>query len=1042
MKKFFALYLFLITTTWAASAPNTPLFRWNRTAPIEVAGSGASIQILERFILAGPKSYGIGTMTLTKAVKDPESIATIVNDLKNESGFKFKRSFQYEGITFVEMDWKKGNRLMRYAISDVGDYRLISISSYRPGYAKISSPESAAIQLKWHQYEKLQGKRTSAILFDAVFPKANAQSSPIPGFDFSPILDSISGSEIGTSNLTGGVTTIDQNLNVNVTGAIDVSGDVNVSGLSEPIDRLGDITSDSLDRVDQISRDSLSEVDRIAGDSLSEVDRIAGDSLNEVDRISRDRLNEADQIIDDSLSEADRIAQETMDRVDANVEDALRQADETTQMVDKNWTETNKQFERANDIAAKLADPKHAFLLAGATAAGAVIGSTVATLAVQGVVKGLDWLIEKITDAKGKEERWQLFREAREKWEETMDNSRNLETSIDQFLLFNDVLKTIKDRLPEPEKSNLTIENVIAQFGREILLKKKRREQLYQEFMNTKSASCEAELSIKLQQMDGLINNMGMVMGHLQEHKKNNPGVNIFDDRYFCDQLGEMLRNLVDAESALQRYRMLMIAGQTEWRERALTDFEDLRDRTNDFNERQDGDYESREKSQITNRYDTNIGAMKRQYRQACQAQKTEPYNRCYDAKWNSPDAQAQRQRWEEAKTSELKALQDRSNYRSKNPLGLNTDVEAQRLERYRNWFQELEDQQFCAQNPNDERCLELNQFRFNGVFYNKERAFDRMNQVCPGREISLPQITARKAEEARRAAETKALESGRTVAGNNKSGGFFSAIGNFFKGIFDAIAGIFGFGGNKAVIGETHVQDVAIPSPEESHAIVDGQRHERALTATNTAKTNAEIASDYAQELQSEATTPLDIVSELAAQNVASGLDAGLGEKFSSDIQARLETLKTENASSEEIKKAITQIQDLKAMPQEERERILNALYTPDTLSPVFYQAFKKAFDSGSTPADLSLYLELSSSMMGIGFTWPANQIDLMAQLNQIPGVNASDMGMTIDMGLVPTKNYNPELFGILMEIKKADPADSQTLGPLLQRLRAHFTN
>ena len=622
-----------------------------------------------------------------------------------------------------------------------------------------------------------------------------------------------------------------------------------------------------------------------------------------------------------------------------------------------------------------------------------------------------------------------------------MGNARNLEESIDQFLLFNDVLKTIKERLPPSERDKLTIENVIAQFGREILLKQKRRKELYDQFMDSNNAVCEAQLTMEIQKMDGLIANMGQVMGHLQDHKNNNGGVDIFDDRFFCDQLGEMLRNLVDAESALQRYRMLMIAGQTEWRDQALNDFEDLRGRTNDFNKRQDGDFQSREKDQIVDRQEANVSGMKNQFKQICKAQTQIPYTQCYDQKWNAPQAQAQRKRWDEAKASELKALAERTSYRKQNPLGLNTDVEAQRLERYRNWFQELEDQQFCAQNPEDARCLELNQFRFNGVFYTKDRAFERLNESCPDRELSLPSITARKVEEARKSAETKALSEGRAPASTKKSGGFFSAIGNFFKGLFDSIANFFGYGGKKATIGESKIQDVAVPDAEIAHTIVDDSRTPQSATEVNVAKTPAEVAAEYASDL-SQGKSAQQLVQELEVSHIATGLDPEYADLVRDHFTKRIEALGKENVDPKELEKIIAQVSGLKEKDEFERTRILRALFQPEVLPPAFAMAYSEAWKEGTDPSYMLEYLSLASPMIGLGFEWPKESEQIKSELNKVQGVNITQYGITLDMGLISTKHYNKQLYRILMKFKEIKPGDSETTARILEELRDHLVN
>jgi hypothetical protein len=1028
--------LISISAAMAGSPPSSPLFKWNRTSP-QTLPDGGSIQLLQRFVLIADKSYSIGSMTFTKTVMGKnEGPAEAVKQLKELSGFEIKDVMTYEGVTYVEAFWPGGNRILRFGLSSTGPYFLVSVSTYRPGYKEITGPESVAMQIVWHKYQARNGKKTSSLLLNEIFNKAYA-ASPLPGgFDISTILDSLSPTDLTSGSLSGGVLTT--NSTIGITGSVDTN--VNVTGLDAPVTNLGNIAANSITGIDGVANTRLTQADNIAATRLNQADNIANNRLTQADQIAQSRLTQADEIATRQLSEAERIANESMDRIDANVDRSLEQADKTTQMVDKNWGESNRQMERANNLASKLSDPKHALLLAGATAAGAVIGSAVANLAIEGVVSGLGWLIEQITDAKGKQERWKLFRDAREKWEETAKHARELEGAIDQFLQFNQVINTIKSRLSSDNKSKMTIENVIANFGREILIKQKQRERINTAFLATDDSECEAQLAEQLQQMDSLIANMGQVMNQLQSHKNANPNANIFDDRYFCDQLGSMLRNLVDAEGALQRYRMLMISGQTEWRDQALQDFNDLRDRTETFNDRQDGRYANREEDIIKDRYKNNVDGLKRQIKQACDNQREQRSSRCFEGRWNSAETKSQIARWEQSRDSELAALARRTDYRGQNPLGLNADVENQRLERYRAWFQDLEDQQFCSQNPEDKRCKEINNFRFNGVFYSKDRAFERMNQVCPGQAMDLPTITEKQAEQARAVARANTPASqGRTPAAEKKSGGFFSAIGDFFKNIFSGIGEFFGFG-KSSTPGETAAMQHDLPvvsGGNYERAVIDAPRELTPREPTRAPATILPIVRINNPRAIQEAETPEKTLrafeKQINSPSPLRGVPSSIADEFKKDFS---ESLKV--ASPEQMERMATQWSELAALPEMNRQRFAQGLYggVNSPLSQAVRSAMLDLWREGAPAATLLASWNIGYTNYSSRFEWPSDNLELLDKLNAVPGIVASLDGLQINMAQLPSNfKNNKDVFKILVKIKEGQNPD---LSALLVQLEA----
>lgn len=86
--------------------------------------------------------------------------------------------------------------------------------------------------------------------------------------------------------------------------------------------------------------------------------------------------------------------------VNQNMANATQEIANANKMIDGHLTEYKKiistNLDRFNDTLEKMTDPKHVAKIAAAGAIGAVIGSQVAKMAVQGVTKGLGFLVKLI----------------------------------------------------------------------------------------------------------------------------------------------------------------------------------------------------------------------------------------------------------------------------------------------------------------------------------------------------------------------------------------------------------------------------------------------------------------------------------------------------------------------------------------------------------------------------------------------------------------------------------------------------------------------
>lgn len=779
----------------------------------------AKVQTMARHIHHGDVRYMVASLTYQEfpaEMKIDES--EILSSLK--LGFDVENwSFQKKGaVTTWEGRWEKGNRIVRLSLKKERSLIRAVSTVYRFGYRDHLAVESYLIEQTLLK-EKIV---TSFFSWPDLISRAHANTPGIPT-SFSglgPILDSISlddlapssgpglpplptGSGTGSSlltTITGGVGTPDSPFTID--GNFDVQGDVRIG----PDGR----TSDQIDR-----------------------------GQNQIDR-GQDQIDRA-------LTQA----QTTTDMVDRNWQDTNAEIRNSTDMVDRNWQETNRQAARANRTAERLADPKHMFLLSGATAAGAVVGGFAANLAIQGLISGVDWMIEQMTGRRAAAERWRQFQEARRNWETTLDHALALERSIDQFLLFHETLQTIRERLPESERSKLNAEEIIRFFNVEILMKDREKRRLQERFDREENYDCAIALASRITDLNHLTTNMSQVVSILGNHKANNPDIDIFDDRYFCSQMDHMMRNLLDAESALQRYRLHLINGQAEWRRDLADGVEGLQDVSERLQTGGD-DILDRSISAARDLYQTNYDALRERLKRECRAQGMMFTGGCVSDRLEGPAAQELRS-IEQARDQSIEAARVSAERRLQRPVTVNTDIEYDRIRSYQDWFEELEDQQFCNQRPDDPRCRELSQFRHNGVFYVKNRAMSRLESLCPQRQTTLSAIEA--AQQASRTPASEAETPATMIEPEAEKKGFFSSLFSGIANFFRSIGEFFGFVQPRTVGERPAAETRETVRATSDQTIVDGPR---VVTPPPRERAPATSPEPVAEEIITVETAPL----------------------------------------------------------------------------------------------------------------------------------------------------------------------------------------
>ncbi len=757
-------------------------------------GEKASVQVFERKLTLANHSISMGSltaMTLPNRMKIDKNEMT--ESLKTGFDIPVWKMTTRSKITVWEADWEKANRRVRVAMKEENDVVKIITSLYRLGYQEPMAVESYLIE------NALLRNPTRTVftplplnLNEFFMATANAQSSPNVFSGLGGILDSISPQDLlGTSGGTGSLPTGDiLGSTNNLTGIPDLSSG---SIFPSSIDIKGDVDVRTQIGFDDRTSGQI-DASRIQIDRALDQTKATSDMVDRNWSQSNTEVAQTRDMVDRNWGETNAEIKATREMVDQKWGETNAEIKAGREMVDRNWAETNRQAARANSVAEKLSDPKHMFLLSGATAAGAVVGGFAANMAIQGLITGVDWMIEQMTGKKAAAERWKQFQDARRNWETTQEHALKLERSIDQFLLFQETLATIKSKLPESQRQKISIEDIIRFFNVEILMKQREKRQLESLFNQTADHRCSLDLAERIASMNDLIGNMSQVVNVLDNHKANNADINIFDERYFCNQMDYMMRNLLDAESALQRYRLHLINGQAEWRKDLSENVGSLQGVSDKLQTGGDGILD-RDLKTARDLYTTNYDALRDRLKRECRQNGMLFTGGCVSEKLEGPAAR-EAKNIETQRNQAMEGARVAAERRLNRPVTVNTDIEYDRLRSYQDWFEELEDQQFCNQQPDDEKCRQLAQFRHNGVFYVKNRAMTKLDDVCQDQRSTLSAIEKAQERAIERAPasavsnEIVATNATVTSAAGAPSKGpgflssFFGGIANFFRSI------------------------------------------------------------------------------------------------------------------------------------------------------------------------------------------------------------------------------------------------------------------
>ena len=448
-----SVLIFLFTqSSFGYEIPAWFMKRWTATPVKERKENGkivARSKVFRRYANVGGKVYSIGTVTFFQVKKqkgDKLTSETFLN-IKEAYGEKERWITNRIGETMViEGPWSKGNRYLRFYVTEFDKSIAISTATFRLGYQDSVGPESLLIQRGMASTAN-KNKNFSFLNYISPISSAHAQFGGWP----------FGGS--GSGGSSGGIPS----------GA-------DLSDLTSSVDQLNNNFSEINSQLAQTNS------------NLANANQNWANTNNQIGNANQNWANTNTQIGNANQNWANTNTQ--IGNANQNWANTNTQIGNANQ----NWAETNRQYARTNDIAEKMLDPKHMFTLAAATSAGAVFGATLANLVIDGVVTGAKAIWNLITDAKNKAERWEKFKKAREGWEKMNESVKKLEKLLDNFLMSQELMQQIKNSITDDEKHKLSRENLISHLSISNRRMNKRKRQLEDIFDNTTNMAVKKKL--------------------------------------------------------------------------------------------------------------------------------------------------------------------------------------------------------------------------------------------------------------------------------------------------------------------------------------------------------------------------------------------------------------------------------------------------------------------------------------------------------------------------------------------------------------------
>ena len=578
---------------------------WQITPTYKTKGPGGiyEAKTLTRFVTAGQLSFYVGNITYYKFPKQEihygETVSNIAEKVRYAMGFEAWRHRTFGVAHVYETEWKSANRFVRMYITETRDSYAFSIALIRAPYA-----ENVAIEAELLQRQMGGVLDGSPSWLDRLFAWVSPSEvhADCASGDLSCLISDSSGSygsligSLGSASGSAG----------SLPGVGAGSGTTSSSGLSgsgaAPIGGLGDLSSlmgggnpITVNTISTVGLDpaTTTQVDTL-NQNLANTNTNWGNSNTQIGvlngNIATGNTNWANtntQIgaLNGNIATGNTNWANTNDQINTlntniaagntnwansntQINTLNNNIERSNAIVDKNWTETN-------NLMRKFMDPKHAFVWASASAAGAAMGVMAVNLVVDSVIAGgkaiYGVIHEAITHQKEEAKFLAAFKTARENWEKMNTTIKDLEKALDSSIK----LRQLSTALGLNRETALKVSALLEELK---VRKELKQDDLRKAIREGQPQNCIERESALLAQMGELLRGFELVKENMVESR---------GDAVLCDNLQSILTKLREAEGLVQKARTDILAAQDIWLKHFRKDTEQYFDKMEAARERQ-----------------------------------------------------------------------------------------------------------------------------------------------------------------------------------------------------------------------------------------------------------------------------------------------------------------------------------------------------------------------------------------------------------------------------------------------------------------------
>ncbi|WP_408096848.1 hypothetical protein ACJVC5_17555 [Peredibacter sp. HCB2-198] len=423
--------------------------------------AGNTMESYERKIVTPYSQFTVAQMTnMELNFTGPQTIDSVRDFLSKEFRLVGLHEKKLNGATRFEGYRPDINRQVVVFVSFKNKKIKVSSGFYRPAYGRVIALE---VELLHRKYHKISDKVSSFPIFKILNPfieeayaqtdctkcagnpmclllcrSGNSSTGSLPGgLDLSSIQSELVNANSQLTALNGNLGNF--NTNIGVANNNLANSNVNWANTNTQIGNINNTLNNQMNGVNANWANTNTQIGNLNNNWANTNTQIG--NLNTSINTQVGTFNQNYAETNAQLQEANKNIKDFTTMADKRADEALKESQAWRAMTEKESQEwralAREQSDRGLVVAEKMVDPKHLFKMATYSAAGAVLGASVANLAISGVTTAVSFLYKWATGELKEMKQAELLREfanAMKVYEDTSKISKGLELSIDSAL--------------------------------------------------------------------------------------------------------------------------------------------------------------------------------------------------------------------------------------------------------------------------------------------------------------------------------------------------------------------------------------------------------------------------------------------------------------------------------------------------------------------------------------------------------------------------------------------------------------------------------